>query len=119
MRLSVVRLTHAIKFDFEAPLAQHALSPANALDVISIAAATRAVVVILIMVSPQTGAMQEPFNLYWSISRCYRWEPNCIWACWRLSAAPFNSGFRRSATSNSGMLSPALPEPSRANPKLL
>jgi hypothetical protein len=35
---------------FDAPLAQHALSPANALDAISIAAATKVKVVILIMV---------------------------------------------------------------------
>jgi len=55
-------LTQAIEFDFEAPLAQHALSPANALDAVSIAAATRAVVVILIMVSPQTCPINELFN---------------------------------------------------------
>jgi len=49
--LSVAKLTHVIEFDFEAP--QHALSPASALDAISTAAATRAVVVILIMVIAQ------------------------------------------------------------------
>jgi threonine dehydratase len=37
-------------------------------------------VVILIMVSAQTGAIQEPFNLYSSISRRYVWEPNCVCA---------------------------------------
>jgi len=43
-------------------LAQHALSPANVLDAISITAAIRAVVVILIMVKRETGAIQELFN---------------------------------------------------------
>jgi hypothetical protein len=61
--LSVARLTQAIEFDFAAPLAQHALSAANALDAKSIAAATRAVVVILIMVNAQTCTMQGLFNL--------------------------------------------------------
>jgi len=61
--LSVARLTHAIEFAFEAPLAQHALS-ANALDVISIATATRAVVVILIMVNPEMAAMAIAFKLF-------------------------------------------------------
>jgi threonine dehydratase len=32
------------------------------------------------MVSAQTGAIQEPFNLYSSISRRYVWEPNCVCA---------------------------------------
>jgi hypothetical protein len=63
VRLSVAKLAHAIESAFEAPLAQHALSPANALDAISIATATRAVVVILIIVNAETDAMQELFNL--------------------------------------------------------
>jgi hypothetical protein len=62
--LSVARLTHAIEFDFEAPLAQHALSPANAPDAVSIAAATRAIVVILIMVNPEMAVMAKPFKLF-------------------------------------------------------
>jgi hypothetical protein len=45
-------------------LAQHALSPANALDAASIAAATRAVVVILIMVNPEMAAMAIAFKLF-------------------------------------------------------
>ncbi|PYK63983.1 MAG: hypothetical protein DME50_16065 [Verrucomicrobia bacterium] len=53
-------MTHAIEFDFEAP--QHALSPANALDAVNSATAIRAVVVILIMVSPQTCPIKELFN---------------------------------------------------------
>jgi hypothetical protein len=65
--LSVAKLTHAIEFAFEAPLAQHALSPANALDAVSIAARTRAEVVILIMVTAQTCAIQGPFNLFSSM----------------------------------------------------
>ena len=71
VRLSVARLTHAIASAFETPLAQHALSPANALDAVSIATATRAVVVILIMVKPQTGVVQGLFNLF-----SYR-DPSC------------------------------------------
>jgi hypothetical protein len=61
----VARLTQA-EPAFAAPFAQHALSPANALDAISIATATK-VVVILIMVNAETGAMQELFNLYSSM----------------------------------------------------
>src|SRR6267143_4927962 len=64
VRLSVAKLAHAIESAFEAPLAQHALSPANALDAISIAARTRAEVVILIMVTAQTCAIHGPFNLF-------------------------------------------------------
>jgi hypothetical protein len=56
---------------FDTPLAQHALSPANALDAVSIAAATRAVVVILIMVKPETGAIQELFNLFVGYRACH------------------------------------------------
>jgi len=63
VRFSVARLTHAIEFAFEA-LAQHALSPANALDAVSIATATRAVVVNLIMVNHQMAAMAIAFKLY-------------------------------------------------------
>jgi threonine dehydratase len=32
------------------------------------------------MVSAQTGVIQEPFNLYSSISRRYLWESNCVCA---------------------------------------
>jgi N-acetylmuramic acid 6-phosphate (MurNAc-6-P) etherase len=39
---------------FDTPLVQHALSPANALDATSIAAATNPETVILIMVNAQT-----------------------------------------------------------------
>jgi len=53
------------------------------------------------------------------LGRCYFCEPNCDSARRRLSAAPFSSGSRRSAVSNSGMLSRALPEASRAKPRLL
>ncbi|PYJ13276.1 MAG: hypothetical protein DME93_04150 [Verrucomicrobia bacterium] len=38
------------------------------------------------MVSAQTGAIQEPFNLYSSILRRYLWEPNCVCACCRPTA---------------------------------
>ena len=38
------------------------------------------------MVSAQTGAIQEPFNLYSSISRRYLWEPNCVSGRWRPTA---------------------------------
>ena len=53
---------HAIEFAFETPLAQHALSPANELEAVSIATAIRAIVVIFIMVEPQTFPIQELFN---------------------------------------------------------
>src|SRR5262249_42240405 len=51
-------------------------------------------------------------------SRPQFWEPN--WACarWRLSAAPFNSGLRRNAISNSGMLSRGFPDASKDDPRL-
>src|ERR1700730_4613517 len=62
VRLSAAKLTHDIDAVFAAPFAQQALPPANALDAISVATATRTAAVILIMVSAQTGAMQEPFN---------------------------------------------------------
>jgi hypothetical protein len=60
-RFSVARLTHAIEFECEA---QFALSPANAADAVSIAAATRAVVVILIMVNVQIAASSKAFNFF-------------------------------------------------------
>src|SRR5207248_6170532 len=47
---------------FDTPLAQHALSPANALDARSIAAATNAETVILIMVNAQTGIRPRAYN---------------------------------------------------------
>jgi len=62
--LSVAKLTHDIEALFDAPLAQHALSPANALDAASIATAIRAVVVILIMVNAQIAALPKTFNFF-------------------------------------------------------
>ena len=70
--MSVAKLTHAIEFAFEGPFAQHALSPANTLDAISIATATRAVVVILIMVNSEIGSTLKTFKRFyagWFISR--------------------------------------------------
>src|SRR6266403_4801852 len=64
VRLSVAKLAHAIESAFEASLAQHALSPANALDAISIATATRAVVVILIIVKPEMPAQSKAFKIF-------------------------------------------------------
>ena len=43
----------AIEWGLAAPLAQHALSPANALDAVSIAAVTNAVVIILLIVNSE------------------------------------------------------------------
>jgi hypothetical protein len=43
-------------------LEQHALSPANALDEMNMAAATKAAVVILIMVNAQTHMHLKAFN---------------------------------------------------------
>ena len=122
-----------MEFAFEALFAQHPLSPAKALDAISIAAATTAVLVSLIMVSAETRAMQRLFNSHSSrvplesdkihfnadLFASYLCEPDFDSARFRLSAAPFNWGLRRSAASNSGMLSCALSEASRTNPKLL
>jgi hypothetical protein len=68
VRLSVARLKHAIAFAFEPPLAQHALSPANALDVANIAIATRAVVVILIMVNPEMAELREAFKIFCALT---------------------------------------------------
>jgi hypothetical protein len=53
----------------DAFFAQHALPPAKAGDAINIAVATTAVPRILIMVSGETGEMQELFNLYSSMIR--------------------------------------------------
>jgi hypothetical protein len=47
---------------FDTPFAQQALSPANALDETSIAAATNAETVILIMVNAETGIRPRAFN---------------------------------------------------------
>src|SRR5258707_543114 len=69
VRLSVAKLAHAIESAFEASLAQHALSPANALDAISIATATRAVVVILIIVKPEMAGPRKAFNICVMLSR--------------------------------------------------
>jgi hypothetical protein len=59
-------------------LAQHALSPAKALDAVSIAAATKPIVVILVMVNAQTGAMRncsivfaDELNFIHILPRCY------------------------------------------------
>ena len=43
-----------MEFERDTPLAQQPLSPANAMEAVSIAAATKTVVVILIMVNAQT-----------------------------------------------------------------
>ncbi len=64
MRFSVAKLTHAIELVFDAPLTQHALSPANALDAVSIAAAIRTVVVILVMVKCSDRASAVAFNFH-------------------------------------------------------
>ena len=53
------------------------------------------------------------------LPRRYLCELNCACARRRLSAAAFNSGLRRSAASNSGMLSRGFPDARRANPKLV
>jgi hypothetical protein len=45
-------------------LAQHALSPANTLDAVSIAMATRAVVVILIMVNAEMAGLWKVFKFF-------------------------------------------------------
>src|ERR1700693_6124215 len=52
-------------------------------------------------------------------SRRYLCELNCACARRRLSAATFNPGLRRSAASNSAMLSRGFPDASRARPRLL
>jgi hypothetical protein len=49
---------------------------------------------------------------------CYLSELNWARARRRLSAAAFDSGLRRSAASNSGMLSRGFPDARRANPRL-
>jgi len=64
VRFNEAKLTHAIECVFAALLAQHALSPANALNAASIAAATKTVVIILFMVNAEIAAMHEPFNLF-------------------------------------------------------
>ncbi len=58
----MVKSTHAVLSVFDTPLTQHALSPANALDATSIAAATKAVVVILIMMNGETQLYLKAFN---------------------------------------------------------
>ena len=63
-----------------------------------------------------------PYKLAYNVKfpgTCYLCELNCACARRRLSAAPFNSGLRRSAASNSGMLSRGFPDARRANPRLL
>ena len=62
MRLRATKLTHDIDALFAAPFAQQALPPANALDAVSIAAAIRTVVVILIMVKCSDRASAVAFN---------------------------------------------------------
>jgi hypothetical protein len=62
VRFNVVKSTHAAFSVFDTPFAQHALSPANALDATSIAAATNAETVILIMVNAETGMHARAFN---------------------------------------------------------
>src|SRR6266478_1003788 len=63
-----------------------------------------------------------PYKLAYNVKfpgTCYLCELNCACARRRLSAATFNSGLRRSAASNSGMLSRGFPDARRANPRLL
>ena len=67
----LARLTQATELRFDAPFAQHAWSPANALDAVSIAAATKTVVVIFIMVHAETRTAQEPFIFSPMISPCH------------------------------------------------
>ena len=50
VRFNEAKLTHATECALAAPLAQHAWSPANALDAASIAVATKAIALILIIV---------------------------------------------------------------------
>ena len=63
MRFSAAKLRHAIELALDGPLAQHALSPANAPDAVNIAAATKVVIVILIMVNDQIVATPKVFKL--------------------------------------------------------
>jgi hypothetical protein len=67
VRFSAAKSAHAAFSVFVTPLAQQALSPANALEAMSIAAATNAETVVLIIVNAETGGMQELFNLYSSM----------------------------------------------------
>lgn len=53
----------AMECGLAAPLAQQAWSPANALDPANIAAATKAVMVILIMVNALIAALSRAFKL--------------------------------------------------------
>jgi hypothetical protein len=55
-----------VELALDALLAQHALSPANALDALNIAATTKAVVVILIMVNAQIAAISKVFKLFYA-----------------------------------------------------
>ena len=63
MRFSAAKLRQAIELALDAPLVQHALSPANALDAVNIAAAAKVVIVILIMVNDQIVATPNVFKL--------------------------------------------------------
>ena len=69
MRFKLARSTQAIELEFAAPLAQHALSPANALDAQSIAATTKAEAVILIMMKAEIAARVKPFKLFLSVTQ--------------------------------------------------
>jgi hypothetical protein len=62
VRFNVAKSTHAVFSVFDTPLAQQALSPANALDAVSIAAATNPETIILIMVNAQTHLQLKAFN---------------------------------------------------------
>jgi hypothetical protein len=64
VRFSAAKSAHAVLSACETPLAQHALSPANALDAISVAAATKAILVILIMMSAQIAVLSKVFKLF-------------------------------------------------------
>jgi hypothetical protein len=54
----------AIECGLAAPFAQHAWSPANALDATSIAAETKVVMLIFFMVSAEVLAKSKPFNVF-------------------------------------------------------
>ena len=54
----------AIECALAAPFAQHAWSPANALDAASIAAATKVVMLIFFMVSAEILAKSKLFNVF-------------------------------------------------------
>jgi hypothetical protein len=74
-----------------------------------------ATILLIFLLGRRPGTVQFVFVF----SRHYFCELNCACARRRLSAAPLNSGLRRSAASNSGMLSRVRPDARRAKPRLL